>query len=361
MAELIEYKCPSCNGQLEFNSTVQKMKCPFCESEFDVATLMSYDQQLENPQQDNMTWETQAGSEWQSGEADGMKVYKCQSCGGEVVADATTSATHCPYCDNPVVMTGNFSGDMKPDYVIPFKLDKEAAKNALKNHLNGRKLLPKVFKDENHIDEIKGVYVPVWLFDAEADGNILYKGEKVRTWQDSQFRYTERNFYSIARQGTLDFEHVPVDGSTKMQDELMQSIEPYNFKDAVPFQTAYLSGYLADKYDVTAEDSVDTANKRIKNTTEQAFRDTVQGYSTVTRESGHINLNNAKAKYALYPVWILNTSWNNNKYTFAMNGQTGKFVGDLPIDNGAAARWFIGVSAVAAAACYLIAKFLGYA
>ena len=88
---------------------------------------------------------------------------------------------------------------------------------------------------------------------------------------------------------------------------------------------------------------------------------TVQGYSTVTRESGHINLTNAKAKYALYPVWILNTSWNNNKYTFAMNGQTGKFVGDLPIDNGAAARWFIGVSAVTAAACYLIAKLLGYA
>ena len=361
MAELIEYKCPSCNGKLEFNSTVQKMKCPFCDSEFDVATLMSYDQQLENQQQDNMTWETQAGSEWQSGEADGMKVYKCQSCGGEVVADATTSATHCPYCDNPVVMTGNFSGDMKPDYVIPFKLDKEAAKNALKNHLNGRKLLPKVFKDENHIDEIKGVYVPVWLFDAEADGNILYKGEKVRTWQDSQFRYTERNFYSVTRQGTLDFEHVPVDGSTKMQDELMQSIEPFNFKDAVPFQTAYLSGYLADKYDVTAEDSIDTANKRIKNTTEQAFRDTVQGYTSVTRQSGNINLNNAKAKYALYPVWILNTSWNNNKYTFAMNGQTGKFVGDLPIDNGAAMRWFIGVSAVSAAACILIAKLLGYA
>lgn len=276
MAELIEYKCPSCNGKLEFNSTVQKMKCPFCESEFDVATLMSFDQQLENPLEDNMNWSTAAGGEWQNGEADGMKVYKCQSCGGEVVADATTSATHCPYCDNPVVMTGNFSGDLKPDYVIPFKLDKEAAKNALKNHLNGRKLLPKVFKDENHIDEIKGVYVPVWLFDAEADGNILYKGEKVRTWQDSQFRYTERNFYSITRQGTLDFEHVPVDGSTKMQDELMQSIEPFNFKDAVPFQTAYLSGYLADKYDVAAEDSIDTANKRIKNTTEQAFRETVQ-------------------------------------------------------------------------------------
>ena len=361
MAELIEYKCPSCNGKLEFNSTVQKMKCPFCDSEFDVATLMSYDQQLENPQEDNMNWSAEAGSEWQSGEADGMKVYKCQSCGGEVVADATTSATHCPYCDNPVVMTGNFSGDMKPDYVIPFKLDKEAAKNALKNHLNGRKLLPKVFKDENHIDEIKGVYVPVWLFDAEADGNILYKGEKIRTWQDSQYIYTERSYYSVVRKGTMDFEHVPVDGSTKMMDELMQSIEPYDFKDAVSFQTAYLSGYLADKYDVSEKDSIEIANKRIKNTTEAAFYETVQGYTSVLRQNGNINLNNAQAKYALYPVWILNTSWNGNKYTFAMNGQTGKFVGDLPIDNGAASRWFIGVAAVSTAVCFLIAKLFGFA
>lgn len=361
MAELIEYKCPCCSGKLEFDSNVQKMKCPYCDSEFDVATLISHDQQLEAPAEDNMTWETQAGSEWQSGESEGMRVYKCQSCGGEVIADETTSATHCPYCDNPVVMTGNFSGSLKPDYVIPFKLDKEAAKNALKNHLNGRKLLPKVFKDENHIDEIKGVYVPVWLFDAEADANILYEGEKVRTWQDNQFIYKERNFYSVTRKGLLGFDNVPVDGSTKMEDELMQSIEPFNFKDAVPFQTAYLSGYLADKYDVTAENSVETANKRIKNTTEDAFRATVQGYTSVVRKSGSINLNHGKAKYALYPVWILNTSWNNNKYTFAMNGQTGKFVGNLPIDNGAAIRWFIGVSAVSTVACYLIAKLLGFA
>ncbi|MBR1823852.1 MAG: hypothetical protein IJ779_06435, partial [Ruminococcus sp.] len=342
------------------DSNVQKMKCPFCDSEFDVATLLAYDQQLENPQPDNMNWETTAGTEWESGETANMRVYKCQSCGGEVVADETTSATHCPYCDNPVVMTGNFSGDLKPDYVIPFKLDKEKAKSALNDHIGKRFLLPKVFKDKNHIDEIKGVYVPVWLFDARSDGDMLYKGEKVRTWQDQNYTYKETQFFSIIRKGKLDFENVPVDGSTKMEDELMQSVEPFNFNEAVDFQTAYLSGYLADKYDVDAEHSIDTANQRIKTTTEQTFRDTVQGYTNVTKQSGRVNLQNAKAKYALYPVWILNTSWNNNKYTFAMNGQTGKFVGDLPVDKGRAFGLFLGVSAAAAVCCALIASLMGY-
>ena len=360
MSELIEYKCPACSGQLEFNSTVQKMKCPYCDSEFDVATLLAYDQQLENQQADNMNWQTAAGSEWTSGETEGMRVYKCQSCGGEVVADETTAATHCPYCDNPVVMTGNFSGTLKPDYVIPFKLDKEAAKKSLNDHIGKRFLLPKVFKDQNHIDEIKGVYVPVWLFDARSNADMLYKGEKIRTWQDNQYKYTERTFYSCRRKGRIDFERVPVDGSTKMDDTLMQSIEPYDFKDAVDFQTAYLSGYLADKYDVDAEHSVGTANERIKNTTESTFRESVQGYNTVTKESGHIALDNAKAQYALYPVWILNTSWNDQKYTFAMNGQTGKFVGDLPIDKGKAVGLFIGASAIASVCCCLLASFLGY-
>ncbi len=361
MSELIEYKCPACSGKLEFDSSVQKMKCPYCDSEFDVASLMAHDEQLNTPDVDNMNWEVEAGGEWSDGETDGMKIYKCQSCGGEIVADSTTSATHCPYCDNPIVVSGNFSGDLKPDYVIPFKLNKEAAKQSLFKHLEGKKLLPKVFRNENHIDEIKGVYVPVWLFDADVNADIRYKGERTRTWSDSTYRYTERSYYAVTRAGKTAFEFVPVDGSSKMDDELMQSIEPFDFKDAVPFQTAYLSGYLADKYDVTAEDSVETANTRIKNTTEDQFRQSVQGYQSVIRESGRIDLKNGKAKYVLYPVWLLNTSWNGKKYTFAMNGQTGKFVGDLPTDSGAAFRYFVGIAALVTAVLFIFAKMLGMA
>ncbi|EWM53660.1 zinc finger domain, LSD1 subclass [Ruminococcus flavefaciens] len=359
MSDIIEYKCPACAGKLEFDSGSQKMKCPFCESVFDVDSLKEHDNALENSKPDEMKWESEAGSDWKDGETEGMRVYTCKSCGGEIIIDSTTAASKCPYCDNPVVMSGNFSGDLKPDYVIPFKYDKEAAKKALKNHISGRKLLPKVFKDQNHIDEIKGVYVPVWLFDAEAEANMLYKAEKIKRWSDEKFSYTERKFFSLQREGTVDFECVPVDGSTKMKDELMESIEPFNFNEAVEFQTAYLSGFLADKYDVSAEDSVERANKRIKNTTQQIIDSTVHGYDVVNKESGNIKLHNAKAKYALYPVWLLNTTWNGNKYTFAMNGQTGKFVGDLPVDSGAAAKWFFVIAAGVTAACFGLSLLLG--
>jgi DNA-directed RNA polymerase subunit RPC12/RpoP len=352
MSGIIEYKCPACGGKLEFDSSVQKMKCPFCESEFDVESLKEYDNALDATDEDEMKWETSAGSEWGDGETDGMHIYICKSCGGEIITDSTTSASKCPYCDNPVVMSGSFSGDLKPDYVIPFKFDKNAAKAALNKHLEGRKLLPKVFKDQNHIDEIKGVYVPVWLFDADVHANMIYKGEKIRRWNDSSFNYIERSYYSVQREGDIAFELVPVDGSTKMQDELMESIEPFNFRDAVDFQTAYLSGYLADKYDVSAENSIERANARIKNTTEHVFASTVNGYNSFNKENGSISLSNGKAKYALYPVWILNTSWNGNKYTFAMNGQTGKFVGDLPVDKAAAAKWFCGIAGCVTAVCF---------
>ena len=359
MSDIIEYKCPACAGKLEFDSNSQKMKCPFCESEFEVESLQAHDNALDNIKDDEMTWEKPAGSDWKDGETDDMHVYTCKSCGGQIITDSTTSASKCPFCDNPVVMSGNFTGDLKPDYIIPFKFDKEAAKSALNKHIEGRKLLPKVFKDQNHIDEIKGVYVPVWLFNADADANMLYKGEKLRRWADNNFSYVERNFYSVAREGTVRFEQVPVDGSSKMQDELMESIEPFDFKEAVAFQTAYLSGYLADRYDVTAEDSVSRANERIKRTTEQIMDSTVQGYDVVNRESGNITLNNAESKYALYPVWLLNTTWNGNKYTFAMNGQTGKFVGDLPIDSLAATKWFIGITAAVTAVCFGISLLFG--
>lgn len=352
MSELQEYKCPNCGGAINFDSSVQKMKCPYCDSEFEMEALKSYDEELKNDNGSDMSWEVEPGGQWQAGETDGMRIYSCKSCGGEIIGDENTGATSCPYCDNPVVMTGQFSGALRPDYVIPFKLDKKAAKEALKRHVQGKRLLPKVFKDENRIEEIKGVYVPFWLFDAGVDAHIRYKASNIRAWSDGDYDYTETSYYSVIRGGNISFNHVPVDGSSKMANDLMESIEPFDFGEAVDFQTAYLAGYLADKYDVDAEQSINDANERIKKSTEQSFRETVHGYSSVVTESSNINLQNGKAKYALYPVWMLTTKWNGENYTFAMNGQTGKFVGDLPVDKSAATKWTIGLTAVCGMATY---------
>ncbi|MBE6886362.1 MAG: hypothetical protein E7486_05355 [Ruminococcaceae bacterium] len=352
MATLLEYKCPCCDGAISFDSSLQKMKCPYCGTEFDMETLRAYDEERASDQPDEMSWQTGGGSEWIPGEEEGMRVYVCNSCGGEIVADEHTAATSCPYCSNPVVMQGNLSGMLRPDYVIPFKLDKEAAKAGLENHLKGKKLLPKIFKDQNHIDQIRGIYVPFWLFDADVDADIRYKATRVRTWSDSNYDYTETSFFSVHRAGTIGFERVPVDGSSKMADDLMESIEPYDFSEAVDFQTAYLAGYLADKYDVSSEESVQRANERVRRSTEESFAQTVLGYTSVVPEHTGIRLSNGTARYALYPVWILNTTYEGKQYVFAMNGQTGKFVGDLPVDRKAFWKWLFGLTAICAAAAY---------
>lgn len=358
MGAIQEYKCPCCGGAIVFDSTVQKMKCPFCDTEFELETLENYDSELKNEQEDDMKWETAAGETWQEGETGGLSSYTCKSCGGEIACDENTAATSCPFCGNPVVMTGQFSGGLKPDCVIPFKLDKDAARAALKQHYEGKRLLPKIFKEQNHIKEVKGVYVPFWLFDSGAEVNMRYKATKVRTWSDGGYDYTETSFYVVSRGGNIEFESVPVDGSTKMPDDLMESIEPFDVSQAVDFKTAYLAGYLADKYDVDAEQSASRANERIRKSAENAFEATVQGYTAVTKEAGSIQLQNGKVKYALFPVWLLSTNWNGQNYLFAMNGQTGKMAGDLPLDKAAYKKWLFGltgaIGAVLFTAAYLI-------
>lgn len=353
MADMLEYKCPCCGGAINFDSKLQKMKCPYCDTEFDIETLKSYDEDLKKNVQDNMNWDNSNEQTFTDEETEGMSVYVCNSCGGEIVADENTGATSCPYCGNPVVLKGRFSGDLKPDYVIPFRLSKEDAIKALSNHVN-KKLVPKIFKDKNHIDQIRGMYVPFWLFDADTEAHIHYKGTKVRHWSDSRYDYTETKYYLVGRGGNVGFTNVPVDGSSQMPDDLMESIEPFNFDEAVDFQTAYLAGYLADKYDVTKENSINRANQRIKNTTEQLFRQTASEYSSLTTQNSSVQFQNGTSKYALYPVWILNTSWNGQNFLFAMNGQTGKMVGDLPVDWGAFWRYFAIIAGSIAAVIIII-------
>ena len=354
MADLNEYKCPCCLGALAFDSASQKMLCPFCGTSFEMEAVQSYDTDLKNERTSEMNWDMQTENSWHADELAGLLVYSCQSCGGEITGDSTMGATTCPYCGNNVVVKGQFSGSLRPDYIIPFKLDKNAAKAAYNRHVEKRWFLPPVFRDQNHIDEIKGLYVPFWLFDADADANIRYKATTISRREDSTHIHTTTSFFSVVRGGTLNFEKVPVDGSSKMDNDMMDSIEPYKFSEITDFQTAYLAGFLADKYDEDAEQSIERANERIIKSTEAVFAGTANGYTSLAAEHKDIRLQNGKVKYALLPVWVLNTTWQGKKFMFAMNGQTGKLVGDLPLDKAAYWRWFFIFSGIFAVVIFLI-------
>lgn len=354
MADLHGLKCPCCGGAIEFNSSVQKMKCPYCDTEFEMETLKAYDDELQSDNNTSMDWNTDAIETWSEEDAGDLSVYVCQSCGGEIVSDENTAASICPFCDSPITLRGRLKGELKPDYIIPFKLDKKAAKEKFAEHLKGKKLLPRVFKGEAHIDEIKGMYVPYWLFDSKVDVHMRYKATRIRSWSDSRYNYTETSHFAVIREGDLSFSHVPVDGSEKMADDLMESLEPYNFKEAVSFQSAYFAGYYADKYDVDEKASITRANERIRHSTEDKFIRTVTGYSSVVPDGGNIQLVDGKTHYAMYPVWILNTTWNGERYLFAMNGQTGKFVGNLPVDKSLMKKYFLKMMGITTVIAYAL-------
>ena len=357
LPKLIEYKCPCCSGIIEFDSSSQMMKCPYCDTTFDPAALQEMDEVLNSQKPDEMSWQTES-EEWSEQEASSMNVYTCKSCGGEIIADENTGATHCPFCGNPVVLTSRFSGALKPDYVIPFQLDKETAKSKLMEFMSGKRLLPKLFYQNNHLDEIKGVYVPFWLFNTDVDAAFNYHATRARSWRTGSREYTETTHFRLERQGSLRFDNVPVDGSSKMDDAMMESIEPYDISGAKPFQTAFLSGYYADKYDVDDKQSEARANERIKKSTEAAFYQTVSGFGAVSSEATSMQFNNGKTKYALFPVWLLNTTYMGKNYHFAMNGQTGKFIGDMPIDKKAYWLWRLIYTGGISSVLWLIIFFL---
>jgi len=347
--QITNYQCPACTGPLQFSSDIGKLKCDYCGSEYEVAyieQLYTSKEQAAAAAGTETSWENDmTGAEWTEEEAAHMRAYSCPSCGAQVICDDNTAATSCPYCGNPTTVPGNFAGTLKPNYVIPFMLNKETAKAALANHYKGKKLLPKDFATGNHIEEVRGIYVPFWLFDGKSDANITYNATRSHTYTSGKQDVTVTEHYSCARSGNVAFEKIPVDGSVKMPDAHMEAIEPYDYSGLAPFSSAYLPGFLADKYDVPAAECNKRANERIRVTTEDALASTVQGYDTVSVATSNIYIHKGAVNYAFFPVWMLNTKWKDKDFLFAMNGQTGKFIGDLPVDRGKFWLWFLIIAA----------------
>ena len=377
-SQITNYKCPACTAPLHFVGASGKLECDFCGSKYDVAEIealyadkeakaVEAAKQADAKAEQNRRkmadmeadgWDTSGlNSDWGK-DADGMKAYSCPSCGAELICDETTAATSCPYCGNPTVVPGQFSGALKPEFVLPFKMTKDDAVRALRAHYRGKPFLPRSFTAGNHIEEIQGVYVPFWLFDGGAEGEVDYKAANSRTYKDDDYEVTETDHYDVHRGGSIAFEKIPVDASSKMPDDHMDSIEPFDYTQMQPFSTAYLPGYLADKYDVTVDDSRARADRRSRETLENALRETVTGYGSCVTDHTDIRLHRGKVHYALLPVWMLSTKWNGESFLFAMNGQTGKLVGDLPTDRGRYWRTFGAIAGVVTVALTVILQFM---
>lgn len=341
--QALEYKCPCCNAGLIFREGTQQLTCEYCDNTFDIGTVQAYNESEAVSQEETVQWEESQQTVWETSEQEPIRAFQCPSCGGEIVTDDMTAATFCPFCDNPTILPVRLSGALKPDAVIPFQKSKEDAKSAFLSLCKGKPLLPKDFTTQNRLEKITGMYVPFWLYDCDTvyDGN--YKGTRIHTWSDSRYHYTKTDHFLLRRSAEASFAGIPMDGSSKMDDAFMESIEPYDYSQMVDFDMAYLSGYFADKYDIPSENGEERIRRRVGQTMADQLQSTVIGYASVVPTSRQMNIRNSKARYVLLPVWMLNTRYKDKLYTFAMNGQTGKMTGSFPVCPKHTAAWFSGI------------------
>lgn len=336
-------KCPNCGGPLHFEPGIQKNKCDYCLSEFtnEELRILTKDEFSEDSHEHEHTHEHEHDhehtekieTEQEEAPEEHLSEYTCNSCGANVVTEETTATTFCYYCHNPVILTDRISGEFRPDKVIPFTFSKEKAIASFTNWAKRYKYVPKEFYSESQLEKMTGLYVPNWM--ADTDANIDYQGigTKLRVWRVGDLEYTEYKQYDISRQGDIEVGNITEIALKKIDHELLNTIAPYDESKAVDFDVSYLTGFFSEKYDIKSEDLKQTIENRAETYTTNLIRESISGYSNVDLKKSDVNSKINAWTYILLPVWILTYNFGGQTFIYAVNGQTGKSFGELPLDN----------------------------
>lgn len=325
--DVITYKCPHCGAPIAYDAAQSSFHCEFCGSDVAKEDIIR-----------------QEGEAAEAAAAEKLVEYHCPSCGADLITDENTAATFCRYCGSPTIVKRNLEGAFRPDLIIPFRISKEKAQDIFKKWCHKGRFTPKGFYNRQQMEKITGIYVPFWLFDCEMTADMAGTAKKIRVWRSGDTEYTNtKNFY-FARSAELSFQKVPADGSSHMDNELMDALEPYQYQEMVPFELPYLSGFAAEKYDEEAEKVFARVDQRITQASEGMLLQTVSGYSAHTVQQRNKRYTKTKPNYALLPVWMLRCRSKDKTYTFAVNGQSGKVVGKPPVSFGKVLLWMSGLS-----------------
>ena len=324
---VIQYKCPNCGSNMAFESETGMLACESCGREDRI-------EDLPDPLA-KLTFDEHEAQE-----------YQCESCGAVLITDAETAAATCSFCGSNMILGDRLAGKLAPVKVIPFAISKEEAIKAFRKWCKNGLLTPKGFQTADRIQKITGIYVPFWLYDLHNHIEVKANGTRVRTYVRGDYQYTETQHFDVYREIELKYVKVPIDASEKMNDELMDRLEPFPYDRLKTFNTAYLAGFAAEKYSYDDEQLFPRAKDKISPFIDQYIQSTMTGYTTVHYRSKKINTTPVRADYVLLPVWVLHYDYKKLKHTFAMNGQTGKVVGKPPISKGKVAAWFAGIASV---------------
>ncbi len=352
---VVAYKCPSCNAPLSFSAETQDFACEYCLGHFSKEELDSaVSSETIEPVMD---MDGTADSNFESSN----NLYVCPTCGAAVMTDSELSASaECHYCHSPVVLSGRLTGEFCPRKIIPFKKTKQNALEGFEEWTKKKKFfMAKGFGSPEALEKIQGIYVPYWLADCCVDGQLTVDIFKtVSSVRKGDYIVKTEERFTCKRAGSLIFQGVPADGSSKADDKLMESIEPFNYDEMVDFNMSYLSGHNAEKYDVSKESVYPRIKERIINEAEAEFKKTIAVKGRMVTQHKNFRVTNINWKYVMLPMWFLSYTYKGKMYYYAMNGQTGAFGGIIPVNKLKLGLFGIGIP-VAIGLLFLIAILFG--
>lgn len=340
-----QYKCPNCGAEIVFDPQTQKMVCHYCRSVFSKEDFSEISSEIEAEHEANVAQE-----EWFS---EHTNLYSCSSCGAQIIAENNTTATFCYYCHNPVILTGKLQGDYRPSRIIGFKLTREQAEEKFNQWCGKRRFIPKDFRSQQQLEKMTGLYVPFWVADCSVKVDYTAIGKKVTSWTSGNYRITKTDEYSVTRNSRVHIDGIPADGESKIEDLLMESIEPFDYKELKAFDMSYFSGFYADLYDVDKAGVFPRIKERADDASKRIIRESISGYSSISSRHESYNLEKTKWEYIMLPVWFMSYRYNDKVYEFALNGQTGKLAGTPPLDKKKLMRFSAGIGLAVAAIIYL--------
>jgi DNA-directed RNA polymerase subunit RPC12/RpoP len=333
---VVQYKCSNCGADMAFDSKSGMLHCDSCDNYEKIESEPTLEEETED------SYESGPHKAFDGKEA---TEYNCKNCGAVLITDNDTTATTCTFCGSPVVLSDRLSGSLAPAKLIPFTINKEQAMKAFRSWCRGGLLTPKGFMTADRIKSITGLYVPFWLYDLNGLGEVDATCTRVRKYTRGDYIYTDTSYYHVYRKVDLNYLKIPADASAKLDDELMDKLEPFDYSLLKDFNMPYLAGYLAEKYNYDDKELFPRVKVRVRKYVNQYIRSTISGYSTTVYNRETINIRNKDADYVLFPIWIVCYNYKKKDYIFAMNGQTGKIVGKPPLSGKKMFTWFAGVSA----------------
>lgn len=324
-----KYLCKVCGAEIFWNPQSGSLQCEYCGTSFKATDYedhtINHDEKIKD--------ETLEAEYTTAGQnlAEGMVVYACKNCGAEVVTSNTTMATTCAYCGNAISITSKSAGKFRPELVIPYAIDKENAKKLYKKYINKSLLTPKAFKETSKVEKIQGLFVPFWLHSMDSNAQANIECENISSHKRGDDKVTTHKVYHVYVDASGEYKNVPTDGSKKLDNTLMDSLEPFNYNKLTGYNPAYMAGFFSEQPDDEKETTIPRAQQRAILSMQEQMKTSAGHYSKKRILNFGNKFSNEKCSYAMLPVWLLNVSYKDKDYLFAINGDTGKAVGKIPM------------------------------